>query len=230
MKYSGPIALVLFVIEIAAVPILNGRSATSRTAVPAPGVAEAGDASRYGTQLEEVSKSAGVDFTHHAPKLDPKLDHIMPQVASMGASVAVADFDRDGWADFYVTDSGEGTPNRLYHNLKDGTFRDVAAEMGVADLNRPGTGASMGAVWGDYDNSEQGSRLYSSPQVGPARALPQRRRQGFHAGHGEGRVPRLGQRRLRDVARLRPRQLPGPLPRRLLGRRARPLASGRIRR
>ena len=93
-----------------------------------------------------------MEFTHHAPNLDPKLDHIMPQVASMGASVAVADFDRDGWADFYTTDSGEGTHNRLYRNLKDGTFRDVAVEMGVADLNRPGTGVSMGAVWGDYDN------------------------------------------------------------------------------
>ncbi len=65
--------------------------------------------SRYGFHLEEVSKSAGIDFTHQAPKLDPKLDHIMPQIASMGASVAVADFDRDGWHDFYTTDSGEGS-------------------------------------------------------------------------------------------------------------------------
>src|SRR5918997_784994 len=63
---------------------------------------------RYGFRLEEVSKQAGVDFTHTAPRLDAKLEHIMPQVASMGAGVAVADFDRDGWQDIYVTNSGGG--------------------------------------------------------------------------------------------------------------------------
>ena len=70
----------------------------------------------------------------------------------MGAAVAVADFDRDGWQDFYVTNSGEGSLNRLYRNQGDGTFKDVADAMGVADVNQPGTGVSMGAVWGDYDN------------------------------------------------------------------------------
>ncbi len=40
----------------------------------------------------------------------------MPQVASTGAAVAVADFDKDGWQDFYVTNSREGSLNRLYRN------------------------------------------------------------------------------------------------------------------
>jgi hypothetical protein len=106
----------------------------------------------YGFRLEEVSKSAGINFTHTAPTLDPKLAHIMPEVASMGAAVSVVDFDRDGWQDIYVTNSGEGSMNALYRNNHDGTFTDVAAQMGVADVNRPGTGVSMGAVWGDYDN------------------------------------------------------------------------------
>ena len=70
----------------------------------------------------------------------------------MGAAVSIVDFDRDGWLDIYVTNSGEGSHNRLYRNLGDGTFQDVAAEMGVADVNQAGTGVSMGAVWGDYDN------------------------------------------------------------------------------
>ena len=107
---------------------------------------------RYGFRLEEVAKSCGVDFTHTAPHLDAKLDHIMPQVASMGAAVSVVDFDRDGWPDLYVTNSGEGSMNCLYRNLGNGQFKDVAAEVGLADLNREGTGVSMGAVWGDYDN------------------------------------------------------------------------------
>ncbi len=106
----------------------------------------------YGFAFHNVSKESGIQFQHSSPHLDSKLNHIMPQVASMGAAVSVVDFDRDGWADIYVTNSGEGTRNALYRNQGDGTFRDVAADVGLADLNQPGTGVSMGAVWGDYDN------------------------------------------------------------------------------
>jgi hypothetical protein len=107
---------------------------------------------RYGFYLEEVSHAAGVDFKHRSPKLDARLEPIMPQVASMGASVSVVDFDRDGWPDIYVTSSGEGSKNALYRNQHDGTFKDVAAELGIADVNQPGTGVSMAGIWGDYDN------------------------------------------------------------------------------
>jgi hypothetical protein len=107
---------------------------------------------RYGFHLREVSKEAGIDFVHQAPTLDKKLADIMPIIASMGAAVSIVDFDRDGLADIYVINSGEGSKNRLYRNMGDGTFKDVAEEMGVADLNRPGTGVCMGAVWGDFDN------------------------------------------------------------------------------
>lgn len=107
---------------------------------------------RYGFALNEVSNQAGIDFTHQAPNLDPKLGHIMPEVASLGASVSVADFDRDGLSDLYVTSSARGTQNALYRNQGDGSFENVASEMGIADLNRPETGTSMGTVWGDYDN------------------------------------------------------------------------------
>ena len=56
----------------------------------------------------------------------------MPQVASMGAAVSIVDFDRDGWPDIYVTNSAEGSRNALYRNLHDGTFKDVAEEVGIA--------------------------------------------------------------------------------------------------
>lgn len=107
---------------------------------------------RYGFHLQEVAQASGINFVHQAPILDHKLDHIMPQVASMGAGASIVDFDRDGWQDIYVTNSGEGSKNCLYRNLGDGTFRDVAQEVGIADVNQVGTGVSMGAVWGDYDN------------------------------------------------------------------------------
>jgi enediyne biosynthesis protein E4 len=107
---------------------------------------------RYGFHFQEVAQASGINFVHQAPKLDPKLDHIMPQVASMGAGASVVDFDRDGWQDIYLTNSGEGSKNCLYRNLGDGGFKDVAGELGIADVNQQGTGVSMGAVWGDYDN------------------------------------------------------------------------------
>jgi len=108
--------------------------------------------SRYGLYFQEVAKASGIDFVHQAPTLDQKLNHIMPQVAAMGAGASIVDFDRDGWQDIYLTNSGEGSKNSLYRNLGNGTFKDVAGELGIADLNQTGTGVSMGAVWGDYDN------------------------------------------------------------------------------
>ena len=107
---------------------------------------------RHGFYLQEVSRAAGINFIHQAPILDSKLDRIMPEVASMGASVSIVDFDRDGWPDIYVTNSAIGSKNALYRNMGDGTFKDVAEEMGIADVNQAGTGVSTGAVWGDYDN------------------------------------------------------------------------------
>src|SRR3984893_1448719 len=107
---------------------------------------------RHGFYLQEVSQAAGIRFVHQAPELDPKLNPIMPEVASMGASVSIVDFDRDGWSDIYVVNSAIGSKNALYRNLGDGTFKDVAGELGIADVNQPGTGVSTGAVWGDYDN------------------------------------------------------------------------------
>ena len=61
-----------------------------------------------------------------------------PKSASMGASVSIVDFDRDGWPDIYVTNSAIGSKNALYRNMRDGTFKDVAEEMGIADVNQTG--------------------------------------------------------------------------------------------
>ena len=138
---------ILLVVSLGAIRVLNSN-ATSAAEV----TGGAGADTRFGFRLEESAKALGVDFVHQGPTFDARLEHIMPQVAAMGAAVAVADFDRDGWQDFYVTNSGEGSLNRLYRNRGDGTFADVAGEKGVADLNQQDTGVSMGAVWGDYDN------------------------------------------------------------------------------
>ncbi|MEM1177321.1 MAG: CRTAC1 family protein [Acidobacteriota bacterium] len=68
--------------------------------------------------------------------------------ASLG--VVAADFDADGWLDFYVANDGE--ENNLWRNTGKGTFSDEALLAGVA-FNREGQPeASMGIATGDVDN------------------------------------------------------------------------------
>ena len=145
-RYARPALAVVFVAMLATPALIrryNDRAATA---------SELDARSHYGFRLTESSQSSGVQFVHEGPTLDPKLAHIMPQVASMGAAVSVADVDADGHPDLYVTNSKEGSKNRLYRNRGDGTFEEAAERFGVADLNQPETGVSMGSVFGDYDN------------------------------------------------------------------------------
>jgi enediyne biosynthesis protein E4 len=145
-RYARPILAIVF-LALLAIPALMRRFDTR-----APAATSGAATHPHGFLLTESAKAAGLDFVHEVPTLDRKLEHIMPQISAMGAAVSVVDFDRDGHQDLYVTNSKEGSKNRLYRNRGDGTFEDVAARVGVADLNQPGTGVSMGAVWGDYDN------------------------------------------------------------------------------
>ena len=110
------------------------------------------DAAHPGFVLQDATAAAGIHFAHHRPRFDPRIANIEPHVAGLGAAVSVADFDGDGWPDLYFTNSRFGEPNALYRNEGDGTFEDVAAAAGIADLNKTGEGVSMGSVWGDIDN------------------------------------------------------------------------------
>ncbi len=65
-------------------------------------------------------------------------------------TAAFADFDNDGWVDLFIGNEstpGDPHPCELYRNNGDGTFTEVAAEVGI-----PQTGFVKGVVWGDYDN------------------------------------------------------------------------------
>ncbi len=72
--------------------------------------------------------------------------------------LAVGDYDGDGWVDIFITSAGEKSdpdlalPGQhiLYHNNGDGTFTNVAQQMGVA-TTCPDDYNGWGAAWGDYD-------------------------------------------------------------------------------
>jgi enediyne biosynthesis protein E4 len=145
------ILVTLFFAGLIAIPALLTRRSARRQSAADPSATQAVLA-RYGFYFTEGSAQAGIHFIHQAPVLDAKLTDIMPEVASMGASVSIVDYNRDGWPDIYVTSSRQGAKNALYRNNHDGTFTDVAEQLGIADLNQAGSGVSMGAVWGDYDN------------------------------------------------------------------------------
>src|SRR5438128_879805 len=112
---SVRIALVILFVALLATPIAIKRLA-ARQEVGKSKLEASQALARYGFYFQEVAHASGIDFVHHAPTLDHKLDHIMPQVAAMGAGASIVDFDRDGWQDIYLTNSGEGSKNCLYRN------------------------------------------------------------------------------------------------------------------
>ncbi len=143
------IALALIFAGLLAAPLIYKRVSGRANSSQESG---ASALSRYGLRFTESARESGIQFVHKAPTLDVRFQHIMEQVASMGAAVSIVDFDRDGWQDIYVANSGESSHNALFRNLGNGTFRDVASDTGLADVNSRETGVSMGAVWGDFDN------------------------------------------------------------------------------
>jgi hypothetical protein len=64
-------------------------------------------------------------------------------------SLQVADLDNDGWPDIYV--ANDSTAATFYQNQKDGTFKDVATESGVAYSPDGKPQAGMGVAVGDYN-------------------------------------------------------------------------------
>jgi len=71
--------------------------------------------------------------------------------SSKSLGVAMLDHDRDGWIDLFVANDTQ--PNKLYRNMHDGKFQDVALKAGVAFSEDGKARAGMGVDVADYDNS-----------------------------------------------------------------------------
>ena len=71
--------------------------------------------------------------------------------SSKSLGVAMVDYDQDGWPDLLVANDTQ--PNKLYRNLRNGKFKDVAVEAGLAFSTEGKARAGMGVDVGDFDNS-----------------------------------------------------------------------------
>ncbi len=71
--------------------------------------------------------------------------------SSKSLGVAMLDYDQDGWPDLLVANDTQ--PNKLYRNQRNGTFKDVAVEAGIAFSAEGKARAGMGVDVADFDNS-----------------------------------------------------------------------------
>ena len=112
--------------------------------------------------LRNDGQAKFTDVTQEAGLLDP--------VNSIAAQWA--DYDNDGWLDLFIC--CEQQPNRLYRNLGNGKFEELAHQAGVAGSS---SFACKGAAWIDYDNdgypdlflnhlSPEGARLFHNNRDG----------------------------------------------------------------
>ncbi len=108
--------------------------------------------------FDDITRTANITFKQAG---SPTAIKYLPE--SMGAGIALLDYDNDGRLDIFFTNGARlaepmprgGSPdkrdpkywNRLYHQKADGTFADVTERAGLR-----GEGYTMGAAAADYDN------------------------------------------------------------------------------
>jgi enediyne biosynthesis protein E4 len=71
--------------------------------------------------------------------------------SSKSLGVAMLDYDNDGWPDLLVANDTQ--PNKLYRNQHNGTFKDIAGDVGIALSTDGKARAGMGIDAADFDNS-----------------------------------------------------------------------------
>jgi hypothetical protein len=116
------------------------------------GLILAGASAAYTQQIHfrEVSREAGVHFSHHNGAFGKKW---LPE--TMGPGCAFIDYDNDGYPDIVVANGTDwpGHPSnikgtlKLFHNNGDGTFTDVTQKAGLAVSM-----FALGVAVTDFDN------------------------------------------------------------------------------
>ena len=148
-RRKGRVLLTLLLFFLAASHrLVPAQQPTTATAAPPSSV----------ESFVDVTQRLGVNFQYHASHTSRKY-----LLETMGAGVALFDYDDDGRLDIYLVNGAplaDPTPkgtvaqktdsqywNRLYHQKPDGTFEDVTEKSGLQ-----GAGYGMGVAVGDFDN------------------------------------------------------------------------------
>jgi hypothetical protein len=121
-------------------------------------------------RFTEVSSDAGIDFMYNFG--DYTYENILE---SSGSGITVFDYDGDGWMDLYMMNGTwlegisdeegkvfQNTPNKLYRNQGDGTFREVGEQAGVDDRH---WSMAAGPVDIDHDGDQDLYLLNYGPNV-----------------------------------------------------------------
>ncbi len=106
---------------------------------------------RLGVADNSDTPSAPSDASREIKSGDYSLEFALKNLVPLfGPSVALGDVNKDGHPDLYLVNPAGA--NRLLQNRGDGTFTDITEKTGVA-----GPGASVCAIFADYDNSGNAS-------------------------------------------------------------------------
>lgn len=101
--------------------------------------------------------------------------------------VTAADYDGDGYPDIYV--ANDKTENFLFHNERNGTFKEVAVENGVAYGQNGESTSAMGPVFADIDQDGRVDLWVSDSKYN--RLLQNTGGQGFRDVTGAAGISRL---------------------------------------
>ncbi len=106
------------------------------------------EASRATGKFEQLpADQTGIDFVY---LMAPDGETTSAETAfAGGGGVAIGDYDRDGWADLYLTRPHGG--GRLYRNLGGWKFRDATDDAGLGKDNAWGAGCTFADIDNDGD-------------------------------------------------------------------------------
>ncbi len=134
--------------SVAALVALSRRRRQDKRAKPGP----------IGPALfTDVTAKSQIDFVHKSGASPEK--HM---VETFGSGVAWIDYDNDGFEDLYFVNGAPGAANALYHNNKDGTFKDVTARSRRRRQRRR-QGAPTRPVWRSATTTTTATSTSTSP-------------------------------------------------------------------
>jgi hypothetical protein len=111
--------------------------------------------------------------------------------SSKSLGVAMIDADADGWPDLFVANDTQ--PNKLYRNQRNGTFKEVAVDAGVAFSADGKARAGMGVDAADFENSGHSGFAvtnFDNEMIGLYRSIGQGRFEDVSVRAGVGAVSR----------------------------------------